>query len=191
MARLEILVEEPSMAEFLRIVVPNLLPDGWHLDYNVFIRKHQGKSDLKKSIPTKLKAFSRWNEPVGFIIMQDQDSNDCRLLKQELQALCHDYERIPILIRIVCRELEAWYLGDMSAIQKAYPSFKAKSYAGKSKFRKPDFCNAKDELKKILPSYQETSAARIIAPHIQAENNNSESFRQFVTGFKRFIQTIH
>lgn len=190
MGRLEILVKEPSMAEFLRIVMPPLLPDGWAIDQNVFIRKHQGKSDLKKSVPTKLKAFSHWNEPIGFIIMQDQDSNDCRLLKQELQALCNDYKSMPVLIRIVCRELEAWYLGDMDAIQKAYPTFKAKNYSSKSKFRKPDQCNAKDELRKILPSYQETSAARNIAPHIKIDNNNSESFRQFVIGLKRFIQTI-
>lgn len=191
MARLEILVEEPSMAEFLRIILPHLLPEGWNIDQNVFIRKHQGKSDLKKSIPTKLKAFSHWNEPVGFIIMQDQDSNDCRLLKQELQALCNNYNTTPVLIRIVCRELEAWYLGDMDAMQKAYPTFKARSYSGKSKFRKPDLCNAKDELKKILPGYQETSAARNIAPHIRIDNNRSESFRQFITGFKQFIHTIN
>lgn len=175
------------MAEFLRILLPRLLPAGWKVDDNVFIRKHQGKSDLKKSIPIKLKAFSHWHEPIGFIIMQDQDSNDCRKLKQELSDLCSTCNNIPVLIRIVCRELESWYLGDMNAIQQAYPSFKAKAYSGKSKFRKPDVCNAKDELKKILPNYQETSAARTIAPHIRIENNHSESLHQFVTGLSLFI----
>ena len=188
MARIEILVEEPSMAEFLRIILPDYLPEEWVIDKNIFIRKHQGKSDLKKSIPVKLKAFSHWHEPIGFIIMQDQDSNDCRLLKQEIKDLCEQYTNIPILIRIVCRELESWYLGDMNAIQKAYPSFKAKTYQSKAKFRNPDLCNAKDELKKILPSYQETSAARNIAPHISIKTNRSESFHQFVNGLELFIR---
>lgn len=43
----------------------------------------------------------------------------------------------------------------------------------------------------LLPGYQETSAARNIAPHIRIDNNRSESFRQFITGFKRFIHTIN
>lgn len=190
MARIEILVEEPSMAEFLRIILPNLLPAEWVIDNNIFIRKHQGKSDLRKSIPVKLKAFSHWHEPIGFIIMQDQDSNDCRLLKQELIDLCSPHKNIPTLIRIVCRELESWYIGDMEAIQKAYPEFKARTYSSKSKFRNPDLCNAKDELKKILPAYQETSAARNITPHISINTNRSESFRQFVNGLLVFIQNM-
>lgn len=190
MGRLEILVEEPSMAELLHFILPSALPSGWVLNENVFVRKHQGKSDLRKSIPIKLKSFSYWREPVGFLIMQDQDSNDCKQLKREIQDLCSGYQHIPILIRIVCREMEAWYLGNMDAIQEAYPTFNAGAFKKKAKFRNPDICNAKDELKKILPHYQEISSARKIGPYIQSENNVSGSFHQFLAGLQKIIQEI-
>lgn len=190
MGRLEILVEEPSMAEVLHIILPMVLPYEWRLGENVFVRKHQGKSDLQKSIPIKLKTFSCWNEPIGFLIMQDQDSNDCRELKSKILKLCNEYIHIPTIVRIVCRELESWYLGDMDAIQQAYPTFKAKNYKNKAKFRNPEFCNAKDELKKILPSYQEISAARNIAPYMSIENNSSESFRQFFVGLYKILKAL-
>lgn len=191
MGRLEILVEEPSMFEFLCYFLPSVLPSGWILEENVFVRKHQGKSDLRKSIPRKLKAFSHWPEPIGFLIMQDQDSNDCGVLKQEILSLCRDYEQIPVLVRIVCRELESWYLGDMEAIQQAYSGFKAKTHKKKAKFRDPDFCNAKDELKKILPLYQEISAARTITPYINITRNRSESFHQFLSGLQKITDRIN
>jgi hypothetical protein len=61
-------------------ILPKILPDKWVLGENYFIRPHQGKSDLKKSIPKKIKTFSKFHEKVGVIIIQDQDFNDCKKL---------------------------------------------------------------------------------------------------------------
>ena len=47
MDRLEILVEEPSIAEVLRVILPKVLPVGWALDVNCFVRYHEGKQDLQ------------------------------------------------------------------------------------------------------------------------------------------------
>ena len=58
MDRLEFLVEERSMAEVLKVLLPRILPASWVLDENYFIRPHEGKSDLKRSIPKKLKGFA-------------------------------------------------------------------------------------------------------------------------------------
>lgn len=55
MDRLEFLVEERSMAEVLKVLLPRILPASWVLDENYFIRPHEGKSDLKRSIPTILR----------------------------------------------------------------------------------------------------------------------------------------
>ena len=75
--RIEILVEEPSMVEVLKALLPQIMPDKWILNDNYFIRPHEGKSDLKRSIPRKIKAFSKWKDcNIGFIILQDQDSNN-------------------------------------------------------------------------------------------------------------------
>lgn len=111
MDRLEFLVEERSMAEVLKVLLPRILPASWVLDENYFIRPHEGKSDLKRSIPKKLKGFAQHKEQTtGFIIIQDQDSNDCRQLKQELVALCkaNQAPNIKFLVRIV---FMSWRLG--------------------------------------------------------------------------------
>lgn len=61
MARIEILVEEPSMKEFLTILLPNVLEKPWELNNNYFIRSFEGKNDLQKNIPSKVKYLSNWN----------------------------------------------------------------------------------------------------------------------------------
>ncbi|NJN77574.1 MAG: hypothetical protein HC803_03985 [Saprospiraceae bacterium] len=53
----EILVEELSMKNVLDIILHQILPEGYVLGVNCFIRPHQGKSDLQKSIPIKVNAF--------------------------------------------------------------------------------------------------------------------------------------
>lgn len=191
MARIEILVEEPSMKEFLTILLPNVLDNQWSLNENYFIRSFEGKNDLQKNIPSKVKFLSNWNhESVGVVIMQDQDSSDCKILKQKLIDICNQNGNCPKLVRIVCRELESWYLGDFKAVSKAYPSFKYQNYINKSKFRTPDNCNASDELKKILPEFQKVGGAKKIAPFIIINQNNSESFKQTITGLIRFFESV-
>jgi len=183
MGRIEILVEEPSMEECLKELLPKIVPESWKNEENYFIRKHQGKSDLQKSIRSKVRVFNNWHEPVAMIILHDQDSSDCKILKSELYERCGE-NTIPILIRIVCRELESWYLGDLTAVEKAYPDFKSDKYIGKAPFRNPDLLNAKEKLKRILPEYKEIASSREISKHLDVEHNRSISFRYFVSGIQ-------
>ena len=191
MARIEILVEEPSMKEFLTILLPKIIDNQWNLNENYFIRSFEGKNDLQKNIPSKVKFLSNWNhEAVGIIILQDQDSSDCKILKKKLINICTQNGDCPKLVRIICRELESWYLGDSVAVNKAYPNFKYRNYINKSKFRIPDNCNAFDELKKILPEFQKVGGAKKIAPFIDIQNNKSESFRQTIIGLIQFFERV-
>ena len=187
MKRIEILVEEKSMEELLSIFLPRVLSSEWRLGDNYFIRAFEGKTDLQKSLPKKIKAFSHWHEPIGIIILQDQDSADCKILKSKLEKIITDNGNPPHLIRIVCKELESWYLGDLEAIKKAYPNFKLETYQQKAKFRNPDICNASNELKKILPEFQKVGTAIKVAAFLDSRNNKSESFQQFVSGVKNFV----
>ena len=179
--KLVFLLEESSMKELLDILLPKILPEGVAFE----TIPHSGKSDLKKSIPTKLKG---WNEPdVKFVIVHDQDSNDCMLLKQELLKLCEDYDR-DVLVRIPCHELEAWYFGDLQAVSKAFGKDLVK-LKNKRKYRTPDnLSNAKDEIKKLLPEYGQRDGARRIARHMRINENTSHSFHVFVDGIKRFCE---
>ena len=192
MDRLEILVEERSVAEVLNIILPKVLPDGWVLNVNCFVRSHEGKQDLQQSIPRKIRVASKKDITTGFIILQDQDSNDCRKLKSQLVKLCEDAQQgnrsVPFKVRIVCHELEAWYLGDMDAIEQVFPRFHAANYRGKKTFRHPDECNnPKQELKKIVGDYAQIATAREIAPHLDIEGNKSPSFRCFISGLRSMV----
>lgn len=191
MDRLEILVEEPSIAEVLKAILPKVLPAGWEVGVNCFIRPHEGKRDLQASIPRKIRVASRQGTASGFIIVQDQDTGDCRRLKAKLVKLCSDAQREgfpPFKVRIVCHELESWYLGDMAAIEKVFPRFKAAKYKNKKRFRNPDECvNPKDELKKMVGEYPQIATARELAMHMDIDANKSHSFHCFISALKRMV----
>lgn len=172
------LLEERSMKEVLDIMLPQILPED--VEYRTI--PHSGKSDLQKSIPHKLKA---WNQPdTKFVIVQDQDSGDCVQVKRFLEELSRPSGR-EVLIRIACRELEAWYWGDLKAVSMAYGKDVTKLSA-KVKYRDPDrLGNPKEELQKLFPGHQQLSGARRIAAHMNIEENASTSFRFFISGVRR------
>lgn len=190
MKTLEFLLEEKSMENALEILLPKILPDSYQLGVNYFLRPHNGKSDLKNSIPTKAKAFSNPQLDRALIIMMDQDSNDCKKLKKDLVSLIKTNGDVKFLVRIVCRELEGWYLGDMTAIQKFYSRFKAKQHIRKEKFRNPDECNASGELFKLIPDFQKGIASRNIPKFMDINLNGNKSFNNFKTGLTKFIEKL-
>lgn len=177
--RLVFMVEERSMKELLEIVLPKILPSG---SEKPLIIQHSGKSHLAKSIPTKLRAWQ--NSDDKFIIVHDQDSNDCERLKAKLLSLCEN-SRNDCLIRIVCVELESWYFGDLAAVSCAY-GINHTSLSAKRKYREPDkLKNAKEELRKLVPLYQPISGAKNIALHMNIDKNTSHSFNVFVRGVRK------
>ena len=183
---LEILVEERSMDLFLQKILPKILPADFELGVNCHVRIHEGKSDLQKSLERKMRAYPRFGYPVSVLVLHDQDSNDCIRLKQKLEEKCSP--EIPSLIRIACRELENWYLGDFSAIEKAYPKIKAEKYSNKAKFRNPDNLHGAEEMRKLLGKKYRSELTREIAPHLNVSDNRSPSFNHFVTGLSKLLR---
>lgn len=179
--KLVFLCEEPSMKYFLDGLLPRLLPTT--VDYLVI--KHDGKSDLEKSIPVKLRG---WNDSnVRFIILQDQDSNDCHVLKERLIELASPYQR-DVVVRIVCHELEAWYLGDLKALDIVY-GCRFSQMQNKRKFRNPDNIGApKAELRRMIPTHQQIRGAQLLGPVIDIDNNTSVSFHYFVEAVLRMCE---
>ena len=169
------LLEEQSMKYLLDGILPKILPEC----VNFQTIPHEGKSDLEKSLPIKLKA---WNEPdVVFVVVHDQDSNDCLQLKKRLTELCSGYNR-RVLIRISCHELESWYWGDLEAVSAAYGKDLTKLSKNK-KYRIPDeIITPKRELKRLLPQMGQIEGAKRIAAHMNIQANTSHSFNVFVQG---------
>ena len=186
---IEILTEEPSMEHFLRGILPKILTDDYKIDINCFIRAHRGKSDLKKSIPRKMRAYHRYGYPVKVLIIHDQDSNDCRKLKKELIEAC-GITTIPYIIRIACKELENWYLGQLTAIERVYPETKASLLAKKAKYRNPDLLHGEDELNSMTRNFSKIQAAREISRYIEIDNNTSPSFNHTIKAIRQLCSKI-
>lgn len=173
------------MKYLLDELLPRILPEG----VSFLTIPHNGKRALEKSIPKKLRG---WNEPgdVRFIILHDQDTKDCRELKQSLLSLCEGTGK-PVLIRIACQEMESWYFGDMQALAAAYNNPKLCKISAQKRYRIPDLISSpKEELYRIIPEHQQIAGAKRVAPHMDIERNTSESFRQFISGVRRFVEAV-
>ena len=142
---------------------------------------HGGKNDLEKSIPRKLRA---WQEPgVRFAIVRDNDGGDCRRLKRSLSSLCDDGRRNDSLVRIVCQELEAWYLGDPDALADAFGRESLRGLGRKARFRDPDAVPRPSEaLRTLVPKFQKVSGARLMAQHLSRDRNRSRSYQALLAG---------
>jgi hypothetical protein len=185
MGRVIFLLEEPSMKAFLLEFLPRLV-SGWQHEQDFLLVAHEGKTDLDKSIPKKL---SNWREPgARFVVVRDNDNTDCVALKARLVKLTNKTSH-QLLIRLICQELESWYLGDPDSLEKAYPSAK-KGIANLAKrFPDPDTCQKPSrELERDLEDFQKNDAARRMGRLLQYQNSRSISFRVFSEGVVRLAQ---
>ena len=180
--RIIFLLEEPSMKALLDDLLPRLFPglkEGEHFK----CVPHEGKSHLDKSIPVKLKAWRIPND--RFVIVRDNDSADCVSLKARLVAMCKHNGRPDTLVRLVCQELESWYIGDLAALAAAYPDRKVDTPHLRKRFTEPDEWEKPSvELARLVNGFQKISGARAMAKHLTEVNNVSRSFQVFVSGVR-------
>jgi hypothetical protein len=186
MTKLVFLLEEVSAMELLNGILPKILPPEVSFQCVPF----EGKSDLEKNIPRKIKG---WLEPgVRFVILRDQDSGDCAAAKERLKNLAAGAGRGDTLVRIACRELESWYLADLPAVEKALDIPNLSARQNKSKFRFPDKLESPSkELDKLTGGkYQKVTGSRAISNFIDVDNIRSCSFKVFVEGVRRIAARI-
>jgi len=178
--RIIFLLEERSMKILLDGLLPRLFP-GWVANQHFLCVKHEGKSDLDRSIPHKLSA---WRIPGDrFVIVRDNDNADCNQLKARLQALCLASGRPETLVRLACQELESWYVGDLPSLAKAFEDPKLDTPAMRKRFAVPDdWQKPSVELERLIPTFQKGSGARTMAAHLRETGNRSVSFQNFVQG---------
>lgn len=140
---------------------------------------HSGKADLQTNLIRKMRSWS-FNDPY-FIILRDNDGGDCRAIKHDLLNRAEQAGK-PHSVRIVCQELEAWFLGDLAAVGAAFPGSKATQRQTKSNARNPDvFPNASQLIEQLTGSAAKVGRAQIIAQHLNISANRSPSFRLLVS----------
>jgi len=185
MSTLVVFTEEMSAKVMLESLLPRLLPREIGIQCVAF----EGKQDLEKQLPIKLKG---WATPdTVFVVLRDQDNADCHQVKRNLRVLCEAANRPGVLIRIACRELESWYFGDLAAVERALEIGGLTGLQNKSRYRDPDsILRPSAELKKITKNrYQKVSGSRSIGKHLSLDNGRSSSFRNFIDGVRG--KTVH
>ena len=184
MSRVVFLLEEYSMKVLLDGLLPRLFPG-----LPFLCVPHEGKQDLEKSVPKKLRA---WREPgVSFVVIRDNDGGNCQELKHRLVTLCHDGRRADTLVRIACQELEAWYLGEPATLAEAFEKERLRNLGAKARYRDPDaVVRPSAEVETLVPEFQKVSGARRMAMHLTREGNRSRSFQVLVEGIDRLSATL-
>ena len=195
---LEFLVEEPSMEEFLRELLPRLLPR----DRTFAIHSFRGKPDLRRKLDERLRSYSKWL-PADWriVVMVDRDEDDCLVLKAELEAAAARAGlrtrsmapggRWQLVNRVVVQELEAWFFGDWQAVRDAYPRVSA-STPRQRRYRDPDQVpRTWEAFERILRRHgyfstgvRKREVARTIAAHFVPERNRSHSFGVFLDAIR-------
>lgn len=173
-------LEEPSAKAMLEGILPRLLHDDLNVRYVVF----EGKQDLEKRLPRRLRA---WQNPnARFVVMRDQDSGDCYEIKRKLSTICENAGRFDVLVRIACHELESFYLGDLRAVSSTIGPKGLAKKQNSAKYRNPDrLNNAAQELKHIASSYQKLAGSRSIGSALSLQGNRSQSFNSLISGIQR------
>jgi hypothetical protein len=196
MVRLEVLVEEHSAETALTYLLPRIVP-GVPFEIVTF----EGKPDLLRKLPDRLRAYSHYWSTINMriVVLLDRDRDDCARLKAELERVTAA-ARLPshaVLLRIVIEELEA-FLGDVPALCRAYPKLPP-SLGERSGYRDPDaICGTWEALERVLREHgyypkglAKSVAARDIAPHMDIEANRSKSFQVFRDGLRRLVREAH
>src|SRR5579862_6052255 len=110
--RVEILVEEPSMEQALRVFIPKILSD-----VSFALYPHRGKEDLLRALPGRLLGYRQWI-PANWhiLVVVDRDDDDCRELKARIDSIAqaagfrtgstHLHSPHSLVTRIAIEELE-------------------------------------------------------------------------------------
>ncbi len=178
---LVILTEEKSMRVTLESVIKafDIVSD------NIMILEHRGVYDLLNSFRNKMR---NWQTPnTRFLILRDNDNGDCLAHKKELLEIAQRAGREnDVKVRIVCQELEAWFIAEPEALEKAeylkVGSRPAFLKGNPDLVRKPS-----DEIKKAFKGYQKVLGASKISPHLTKENNTSKSFLNSINAIEQML----
>lgn len=195
--QIEFLLEEPSAEAALEIILPKILSDNIYFTCHAF----EGKHDLLRKLPVRLKGYRRWiPDDWRIIVLIDEDRADCRKLKAGLEEAAHNAGFVTkssasqegdfqVVNRLAIEELEAWFFGDIEALRNAYHRV-----SRNAQYQDPDAIEngTSEALWRALRRYYpkrlpKPKVARNIAQYMEPCRNTSRSFQVFVEGLKACV----
>ncbi|MEQ1807225.1 MAG: DUF4276 family protein [Burkholderiaceae bacterium] len=211
---IEVLVEDSSGEKLLQFLLPKLLgPSGethtWRMHSYKGIgripRDLAAKADPAKRIlldrlPKLLRGYGNTPGIDAVVVLLDADRRNCKSFLKELKGLAKSCVPAPVtLFRLAIEELEAWYLGDRTALLKAYPRARKdvlKQYVQDSACDTwelladaiyPGGAAAIKKSRWPLPGQIKHEWAEKIGPRLSLERNVSTSFCKFRDGVLRLV----
>jgi hypothetical protein len=187
---LHVLVEEQSMEEALRILLPRMVRPGIELRFVQF----GNKNNLLKQLPERLRGYRQWLPATAMIlVVVDRDDDDCYALKRRLEGFAAQAGFatmstpqggvFQVINRIAIEELEAWFFGDWEAVRSAYP--RMRDLTARAAYRNPDAV-AGGTWEALQREFQrrgyfgsglrKRELARAVAEHMVPTRNVSSSF---------------
>ncbi len=192
---IEFLVEEPSAEAALSNIVPRIVG----APHSFAVHPHQGKPNLLRSLPGRLRGYGSWlPRDWRIVVLVDRDRQQCRELKATLEQMARDAglltrtatplpSRFQVINRIAIEELEAWFFGDAEAIRAAYPRV-SRTFERRAGYTDPDAIRggAWEALERVLQragyfrgGLAKIEAAAAISEHMDPGRNRSRSFCVF------------
>ncbi len=179
------------MEAALRALLPKIV-EGLSFD----IHAYQGKKDLLRKLPSRLRGYAAWlPESMRIVVVVDRDYVPCRALKTRLERLAEDAglvtrskargKRCTVVNRLAIEELEAWYFGDWEAVRAAYPRVPG-TIPTHERYRNPDAVTGGtwEAFERILQKagyfgvgLPKIEVARAVAAHMVPDRNRSRSFQ--------------
>ena len=212
---IEILVEDSSGEKLLSAVLPKLLGEQgdlhtWRvhayrgigrIPKNLKTSADPAKRILLDQLPRLLQGYGKTPGIDAVVVVLDTDKHNCVEFLAELKALAAGCNPAPkTLFRLAIEEVEAWYLGDRSALDSAYPRAKADVL---SRYVQDSACNTWELLadavypggsaaiKKAgwpLPGQIKHEWAERIGPLLDPDRNASPSFGKLRDGLRRLLE---
>ncbi len=219
--RIETLIEDKSGTVLLRHILQKYFQERQdRLAYELYLRPHKGLGKpppagrvtpnkhsygLMHLLPAKLRAYQRTFDPrhTLLIVVLDADREDPSTVFGELADTLHQYAPdLKAAIGIAVEEMEAWLMGDFSAIKRAYPEADKGRYL---RYQQDAICGTWEFLAEVIlgpnaaaliragyPAVgtYKTTWAESIAPHLSLAGNRSPSLKRFLNAMDRVIERM-
>jgi Domain of unknown function (DUF4276) len=199
---IHVLVEGPSERAFIDRWATRLLPD-----QKFSVHPHQGKGSLPKAVdtapnpkrrglldqlPAKLRGLAAALDQNldGVLVLLDADDDDVEELAGDIRAVAeHCAPQLRVSVSVAVEEMEAFYLGDLRALQRAYPTADmqtARAYVPDS------ICGTWELFGQVVGDGggNKVAWAEAMGPHVttQPAQSRSLSFREMIQQIRALVR---
>ena len=212
----EVLVEDRSGKTALDILIPKIVGDRHtfkvipyrgigRIPRNLTTHTDASKRQLLDQLPKLLRGYGKTfaqyppNYPAAVILVCDLDDKCLKTFRQELYAVLNEcHPKLATRFCIAIEEFEAWFLGDIRAIEATYPRAEINLL---NRYENDSICGTWERLADVVYNggsnelknkgwqavgREKSSWSKNITPRMDVNNNASPSFRYFQKNLREF-----